>query len=170
MSQLGAGSVSDSAVPTLASPGAGLAQETALAEQLVLTLQRESERLVDLDAEGVMALLMEKARLVGSMTEQALARHRALSAAGYPESEEGMQQWTKRLTADSPSVKAWNGLLVLARTAKELNQTNGVLITRQMSRNQFALQSLNHTVPNTSVYGPKGQPAAVSVSRARAVS
>ena len=35
---------------------------------------------------------------------------------------------------------------------------------------QHALQALQKTVPNNSVYGPKGQPAAVSVSRSRAVS
>lgn len=170
MSQLGTPVVSDSAGPTLASPGAGLAQEIALAEQLVATLEREGERLVEADSEGISALLMEKTRLVNSMTEQALARHRALSAAGFPAGEEGMQAWTARLSQDSPSVKAWAGLLKLARLARELNQTNGVLITRQMARNQFALFSLSNTVTDSRTYGPKGQPGAVTASRPRAVS
>lgn len=170
MSQLGAPVVSDSAASTLASPGAGLAQEIALAEQLVATLERESERLIAADSEGMTALLLEKTRLVNSMTEQALARHRALGVAGYPAGEEGMQAWTARLSPDSPSVKAWAGLLKLARLAKELNQTNGVLITRQMARNQFALHSLSSTVTDNRTYGPKGQPGAVQASRARAVS
>jgi flagella synthesis protein FlgN len=152
-----------------ASPGAGLAQEIGLAQELVEALRLESARLVEADAEGLMSLLLEKTRIVGRMSEQALARHRALTAAGYSGDEEGMAAWTRKLAPASPSVQAWNRLLELAREGKRINNTNGLLINKQIGRNQAALEILHTAKPNNNTYGPDGQTAGQNATYIRAV-
>jgi flagellar biosynthesis protein FlgN len=57
---------------------------------------------------------------------------------------------------------AWNELLQLAKTAKQLNQTNGTIITTRLQQSQQALAALQSAAGTVSLYGPKGQTMAIS--------
>jgi flagella synthesis protein FlgN len=57
-------------------------------------------------------------------------------------------------------------LLELAEIANEINRVNGVLINKQMVRNQNVLNILQHgNVQDGNVYGPNGQTASKSTGR-----
>ena len=142
---------------------ASIAEELTAANSLLNVLEQEQARLVDGDVEGLSKLTGEKADIVARMTEMASRRHRALAAAGFPADESGMRGWLDTASADINA--SWNALLDIAQKAKELNRTNGLLIGRQMARNQGALNILQGNQQGGTIYGPNGQSATPFGSR-----
>lgn len=138
-------------------PAETLAEELAAARNLVALLKREQNHLVTVDVEGLDGVTEEKSGIVMRMTELALRRHRVLAVAGFDGSETGMQAWMNSANANPDHRQSWTELLEAAQQAKELNRANGVLLTRQMSRNQAALNVLRRTQPGGAIYGPDGQ-------------
>ncbi len=138
-------------------PAAHLVEEIEAADRLVALLKQEQEYLIKADIEGLTALTEEKAKAVSAMSELATARHRSLASAGLPATEEGMQQWMKSVAPTAPAGRSWSRLLDRMRSAKELNRTNGILITTHLSRNQSALNVLQQNVRGDAFYGPNGQ-------------
>jgi flagella synthesis protein FlgN len=150
-------------------PGASLAQEYQAAQALLAVLRQEQKRLLEADAESLTALLAEKSRVAAHIGELALGRHRALAGAGFDGNETGMRAWITRLAADSDIAQSWNQLLELAREAKEINRINGLLINRQLARNQAALNVLQGVGQNANLYGPDGQAANRMAARSRVI-
>lgn len=150
-------------------PGAQLAREYEVTKALHTLLQQEQACLVEANVNGVTDLLNEKSMLVAQATDLAVARHHALAAAGHDASEAGMQAWIATQENRNESVQIWNDLVDLAREAKEINRTNGLLINQQLSRNEAALNILRGSEPGSNVYGPNGQTAARSPSRSRVI-
>lgn len=150
-------------------PGAQLAREYEVTKALLTLLEQEQACLVEANVDGVTDLLNEKSMLIAQATDLAVARHHALAAAGYDASEAGMQAWSSAQDAQNESAQAWNKLMELAREAKEINRTNGMLINQQLSRNEAALTILRGGEPGSNVYGPNGQTAARPLSRSRTV-
>lgn len=146
-------------------PGAQLEREYEVSNALLTLLRQEQASLVEADIGSVADLLNEKSLLVAQATDLAVARHHALAAAGYEASEAGMQAWIAGQNLET--VQSWNRLLELAREAKEINRTNGLLISQQMVRNEAALNVLRGGEPGGNVYGPNGQTAVRPVSRSR---
>lgn len=144
-------------------PGDSLNEELAAGTALLQLLKQEQEHLIQANLEGLTAVTEEKTRTVARMTELALARHRSLGAAGYGADESGMQAWIETAAADTG--KTWNDLLKLARDAKELNRTNGLLLGQHMSRNQNALNVLQGSQGGGTMYGPTGQTTSSGGSR-----
>lgn len=144
-------------------PATSLGEEIGAGKALLQLLKQEQEHLIKADLDGVTTVAEEKAKTVARMTELALQRHRSLAAAGFEASEAGMQNWIGK--AGAPAGKSWNELLDIAREAKELNRTNGLLIGQHMARNQNALNVLQGTPQGASLYGPDGQATSKSTSR-----
>jgi flagella synthesis protein FlgN len=144
-------------------PGDSLNEELAAGAALLQLLKQEQEYLIQADLDGLTAVTQEKNKKVARMTELALARHRSLAAAGHSADESGMQAWIK--TAPPDTGKTWQDLLTLARDAKELNRTNGLLIGQHMSRNQNALNVLQGSQGGGTMYGPTGQTTSSGSSR-----
>lgn len=144
-------------------PATSLGEEIGAGKALLQLLKQEQEHLIKADLDGVTVVAEEKAKTVARMTELALQRHRSLAAAGFEASEAGMQNWIRK--ADAAAGKSWNELLDIAREAKELNRTNGLLIGQHMARNQNALNVLQGTPQGASLYGPDGQATSKSTSR-----
>lgn len=140
----------------------GLDEEIAAGKTLLELLAREQECLVRVDVDALAGVTEAKTQTVNRMTELAQRRHRALAAAGFDASEAGMQEWVKQRSAAN---EAWNALLTLAREAKELNRTNGLLIAQHMSRNQAALNILHGSQQGGGLYGPNGQATSQTGSR-----
>ncbi len=147
------------------SPAGSLIEEHKAATQLLLLLQQEQTHLVDANIEGLSALTEEKSKIVARMTELAKWRHRTLGAAGFEATESGMQAWLASSSEHAAAGKTWTELLAVARSAKELNRTNGLLINRHMTRNQNALNILQGTPQGSNFYGPDGQASSRSTSR-----
>jgi flagella synthesis protein FlgN len=144
-------------------PADSLAEECAVLDKLLQLLRQEQAHLVDADVEALSGLTGEKAQAAARMAELAKGRHRALAAAGFEASEAGMQAWIANANADE--ARAWNALLEQARSAKELNRVNGLLINQHMGRNQAALNVLQGGAQGGSFYGPNGQSATTFGSR-----
>lgn len=142
-----------------------LAEEVRAAGALLDLLRLEQAHLVDANIDELIKVTEEKTKIVARMGELSLGRHRSLANAGLEASEEGMQKWASSPTADAAAAQSWSALLELAREAKELNRTNGLLIGRHLARNQAALNILQGNDQAGGMYGPNGQSAAQSGSR-----
>jgi len=145
------------------SPADALAEELTAATSLLNVLEQEQACLVQGDVDGVSRLTGEKTSLVTRMTDLARRRHRTLGANGFSADEAGMQDWLGSGSADDAA--CWSALLDTARKARELNRTNGLLISQQMTRNQLALNILQGSQQGGSIYGPNGQAASKTSSR-----
>jgi flagellar biosynthesis protein FlgN len=150
---------------SVSSPADSLADEVSAAGQLLQLLEQEQTYLVNADVEGLSRLTGEKANIVARMTELAKRRHRALAVAGFAADESGMSVWLNSAAATASANQSWNQLLTIAQQAKEMNRTNGVMINRQIARNQNALNILHGAPQGGAIYGPDGQSASQSGSR-----
>lgn len=149
------------------SPDRDLAEEVSCAAELSACLEQEQRQLTAMDAaESLQQTIVAKNVLVAKMTSLAERRHKALAAQGFPASEAGMRDWLKKSPAATP---LWNELLDCARRARELNQTNGMLINTHMTRTRAALSVLQQKPADSTVYGPDGQQDMRGGSRTRVV-
>jgi len=145
------------------SPMQSLQAEHKLIAALHDVLKQEQELLVAADIDSLDGLTPRKAELINEMALQAHQRHRALGAAGCAKSEAGMETWLN--AHGTPADRAlWSEVLDQTREAKELNRLNGMLINRQLSHTQGALQALRPQ-SQASVYGPSGRTATSTMSR-----
>lgn len=142
-----------------------LAEEVLAAGTLLDLLRQEQAHLVDANIDELIKVTEEKTKIVARMGELSLGRHRSLASAGLEASDEGMQKWAGSPAADPTAAQSWKALLELAREAKELNRTNGLLIGRHLARNQSALNILQGSGQGGNMYGPNGQAASHSGSR-----
>lgn len=134
-----------------------LSEEQKIASELLEVLQKEQDSLVAADVESLMNLTKDKARIASRMSDLAKQRYDVLAEAGFDASETGMQAWTDSAAA-TPAVRdAWKALLSLARSGKEHNRINGLLISQHMSSNQSALRVLYSHAQGGNFYGPDGQ-------------
>jgi len=148
-------------------PSAQMAQEIDATRALLDLLRQEQALLIEADVDGVAGLLERKSTLVARIAEMTTTRHLALAAIGFAPSEAGMQSWLKSRRA--PSELAWNELISLARSAKEANRINGLLINKQMQYNQSAINVLHGNAQGSGIYGPNGQSTTGTVSRSRVI-
>jgi len=147
------------------SPARQLQEELRTARTLLELLKQEQAQLVAADIDALNALTEEKTRLVTRMSELATDRHHALAATGFAASEAGMQAWLEPEEAR----QAWQNLLELARAAKEVNRSNGLLIGKHLTRNQSALNVLKGGPQGQTLYGPNGQSSVTAAGRGLAI-
>ncbi|WP_019141197.1 flagella synthesis protein FlgN [Noviherbaspirillum massiliense] len=151
------------------SPASHLSEEQQAARALLQLLQQEEACLVESDADGLAKLTGEKAQAVARMAELAARRYDLLEAAGFEGKEAGMEAWLEIAASGEAARNAWADLLAVARSAKELNRTNGLMIGQQLARNQSALNILQGGGQGASLYGPNGQTTTRTSSRGLAV-
>jgi flagella synthesis protein FlgN len=135
---------------------ANLPAEHQTLEALVAVLEREQQALIHADTDTLTALLAEKQPLVNQMNTYGAARNKALAAAGLAADDTGMRAALAQ-AADAQAEAHWNRLLELTARAKELNRVNGVLINKQLTHTQGAINALNPQGSGNAVYGPDGQ-------------
>ena len=150
------------------SPARQLQEELRTARTLLELLKQEQAQLVAADIDALNALTEEKTRLVTRMSELATDRHHALAATGFAASEAGMQAWLENHQPDEAR-QAWQNLLELARAAKEVNRSNGLLIGKHLTRNQSALNVLKGGPQGQTLYGPNGQSSVTAAGRGLAI-
>ena len=140
-----------------------LREEQRLITELHGILKEEQAALVAADIDKLSALTPRKSEVLGRMGVLAGERHKALGSAGFEAAEAGMENWL--CTHGTPDDKAlWNSVLSQTREAKELNRLNGMLINKQLSHTQGALQALRPPSPGGAVYGPTGLTATTTTT------
>jgi flagella synthesis protein FlgN len=150
----------------MTSPTTNLRDEQQHIDSLIELMQQEQQFLIHADSEGLSTLTPKKAALVQQMAALAGARHRALAAAGFAASESGMQDWLAA-HGDAAIGAQWRALLARTADAKELNRVNGMLINKQMTNTQVAINAMRTPTggADSGVYGPSGQASAGGPSR-----
>ncbi len=136
-----------------------LRAEHAVIAELLELMKQEQASLIAADVDALTRLTEQKNQLVQRASALAQQRHAALAAAGFAAREEGMQDWLANVSRDDVR-QAWEKLLDITRSAKEINRVNGVLINRQMANTHNALQALQPPSSNGTagqhLYGPSG--------------
>jgi flagella synthesis protein FlgN len=148
----------------MASPGATLRDEQQLIGSIVELMKTEQQFLISADADGLAALTPKKLQLAQQAAELSRLRHRALGAAGFHATENGMEPWLA-VSGNDELRSQWNRLLELTREAKELNRVNGMLVHKQMAHTQGMLNALRPAGNGAGVYGPGGQSMPAGPSR-----
>ncbi len=149
------------------SPAAELHAETDAMRALRALLEREQASLSAGDADGVAALLEEKARLVAAMAGHASQRHQRLATIGFAADERGMQSWLAGAPQDA--CLAWDALMASTRDAHEINRLNGLLLGQLATRNRRALEALGAIGTGPALYGPAGQTDYAAPKAARVI-
>ncbi|HEU4853599.1 MAG TPA: flagellar protein FlgN [Telluria sp.] len=148
------------------SPTTALQNEHATMTVLLDLLKQEQEYLVSADTEALEQATPAKTDMVRQMAAATSERHQALSAAGFPGSDKGMESWLAA-NGDERAASLWNALIELTREAKEQNRVNGMLIARHLAHNQNLLNAMRQPAsgPESAVYGPSGQAPSTGPSR-----
>ena len=148
-------------------PMESLREEHKALADLVELMKAEQAHLVAADIEGLQQVTEQKAKIVAQVSEMAQKRHRALAIAGFDPKEENMQAWLAGINQANVG-EAWDQLLHITRSAKELNRVNGMLINKHMMLNQNALSTLQAPAQGNApanFYGANGQTTNITTSR-----
>jgi flagella synthesis protein FlgN len=135
---------------------AALAEEVNQLKAFVSLLQREQALLTEGDTAGLQPLIDNKAQLTTRLTTLAEAREKQLGKLGLPPGRVGMETLLQRCGQGNLN-QAWQELITLAGTARELNLTNGKLIGLHMQHNQQTFTALMGATNRAMTYGPDGQ-------------
>jgi flagella synthesis protein FlgN len=134
-----------------------LREEIHAMASLAKLLKIEETALVDGNVNDLSRLTQDKSQLIIHLSKLEVERKTCLDQHGYSSDTKGMQDYISSAPSTSMALEDWSKLLQLSEQAKETNRTNGVLINRQFSRNQTALNILQKNNPTGSLYGPTGQ-------------
>jgi flagellar biosynthesis protein FlgN len=135
---------------------AALMDEKNTIQVFIEILKKEEDALVQGKIDDVDFLASDKTRLVEKLMQLGEQRSQYLLTQGYSTDSAGMNEWlAKHINPDTQTL--WNELLQLAKNAKQINQTNGLIISSQLQHNQRAFSALQSAAGNISMYGPKGQ-------------
>jgi flagella synthesis protein FlgN len=140
-------------------PMDSLREEHKALASLIELMKDEQAHLIAANIEGLQKINEQKAKIVARASEMAQKRHRALVLAGFEPKEEDMRAWLASINQSNVG-QAWEQLLEITRSAKELNRVNGMLINKHLVRNQGALEALQgptQTSSPSNFYGPNGQ-------------
>lgn len=149
---------------TTVTPLDNLREEAHIMTTLLDLLKQEQGMLVSAEIDGLQEVTTRKTALVTQMTLLSAQRHRALGKAGFPAEEAGMDAWIAA-SGDAGIADAWKVLLDVTREAKELNRVNGMLINKQISHTQGALQALQPRSASSQTYSATGMSSTITRSR-----
>ena len=149
---------------TTVTPLDNLREEAHIMTTLLDLLKQEQQLLVSAEIEGLDAVTHKKNALVHQMTVLSAQRHHALGKAGFPAEEAGMEAWIAA-SGEADLADAWHALLDTTRQAKEVNRVNGMLINKQISNTQGALQALQPQAASGQTYSATGMSNPIPRSR-----
>ena len=130
--------------------------ELAALNRFIEVLQREQTALVEVDVNQLITISSEKIKQAEQLNRLAQARVTALKNIGIEGGLAQVEAWLASQPQDMAT--AWHSLIETAKTAQQLNLTNGKLIESQLKNNQQALNTLVSAATQSAVYGADGQP------------
>ena len=134
-----------------------LREELGAMTTLAKVILAEQTSLIDNNPEKLATITQEKNDLISQITRFEKNRNTLLTQLGFTPNADGMAEYLSTLAADSHSKNYWDNLLIVSAGARENNRTNGILINRQLSRNQSALGILQNNGQAGAMYGADGQ-------------
>lgn len=138
--------------------------EAALATQLLSLLESEQAALMSFEVDAMEALLEEKFQLLTNLSQCSKQRYQALAENGFEANESGMKRWlSQNLNAQLHS--SWQSFQHTLSRSKEANSVNGILVTKQFTRNQQMLNALQGPNAAAKFYGPNGQTSNINGMR-----
>ncbi|AEJ01958.1 FlgN family protein [Nitrosomonas sp. Is79A3] len=121
-------------------------------------LKKEENALVEGKIEKIDYLASDKSRLIEELIQFDDHRNEFLRKQGLSLEKNSINAWLSEQHTGQSEIKIlWNELLDLAKTAQQLNHSNGLIISTQLQHNQRAFTALHCAAGNVSLYGPKGQ-------------
>lgn len=141
-----------------------LQEEADAMASLAKVLEAEQNTLVEGDVAVLAGLTQEKSKQIARLSELEKIRTGYLVQLGFSSDAKGMQEYLSHPSTLNTVSESWNNLLAISERAKESNRENGLLINRQLTRNQGALNILQQNNPAGSMYGPNGQSTNTSTS------
>lgn len=141
-----------------------LTKEVELMNSFVSVLQKEEQILSDNQAEKLEQIIGEKNLVLNDILVIEKQKNQLLTQLGFAIDAEGMNAFLAKTSGERSIHESWKQLLELSAQAKECNRVNGLLINRQMVKNQTALNILQQTDQNAAVYGADGQSKTTSSS------
>jgi flagella synthesis protein FlgN len=147
-------------------PNATLLDEQQLLSSLIALMKEEQEHLVRADTDGLAQVTLRKTQLAGEVAMLSKQRHIALHNAGFAAGEAGMAPWLAA-SGNEEARAQWEALLEVTREAKELNRVNGLLVNKQLARNQTLISAMRTpaTGGDAGLYGRTGLATASGASR-----
>lgn len=136
--------------------------------ELIMLLKNEQDFLINADISNLEKITAKKTDIIRAISELSNIRNNTFISAGYEAHTISMHEWLNN-TKNSAASTIWDEILSLAKSAKELNHTNGLLINRHHTRNQNTLNTLQGVLPGTGFYGPDGQPKLLAATRSRVI-
>lgn len=140
-----------------------LKRETELVMRFRDMLLREQAILRSGKSESLAEINAEKLSLVESLNHAGTERARVLSA--DKDTTIDMPAWLSVHPLENESAALWEGLLKIARQAREINELNGNLINLLHQKTSDALAILTHGQADKSLYGSNGQSSQSTGSR-----
>ncbi|MFZ6748389.1 flagella synthesis protein FlgN [Undibacterium sp. Ren11W] len=134
-----------------------LLEELSAMSFLADLLKTEETALVATDVATLNNLTQAKSQQLAALSILEKKRQFYLSHMGYSIDAKGMQDFLTTQQVDRTISENWEKLLDVSASAKETNRTNGILINRQITKNQGALNILQQNNPAGAMYGPNGQ-------------
>lgn len=141
-----------------------LADESALLVELTELLRGEQALLRSGRPEGLADLAATKSTLIEQINVLEAERGRLIGQ-GQSSTPEEMATWLVEHPAETLLASAWKQLLADARSAKEIHQQNGRLLTLLQKQTDTALDILLQHQGRNALYGSDGQAAARTGSR-----
>lgn len=132
-------------------------QEVQLMSTLLDVLKNEELVLVENTPEKLETVITEKNALLVEIISLEKQRNQLLTQAGFALDTAGIKAFLDSTPPETRLQEKWENLIALSADAKENNRTNGLLINRQMARNQSTLNILQQNDSSSSVYGADGQ-------------
>lgn len=121
-------------------------------------LRKEESALVEGKIEKIDYLASDKSRLIDELIQLDDHRNEYLQKQGLSLEKSSINAWLTEQHSGQSEIKIlWNELLDLAKTAQQLNHSNGLIISTQLQHNQRAFAALHCAAGNVSLYGPQGQ-------------
>lgn len=146
---------------------ANLRAERHAFREFCQVLEAEQACLLRSDVDALLQITQLKSSKVDRLAELANARVRHLDGLRLDSGRDGMLEWlAKHAGSDQPELSAlWDELVAFADQARNLNDSNGTLITTRLTHNQAALAALQSAARTHSLYGPDGQSNIVTGNR-----
>lgn len=142
-----------------------LKRESETLSRFVLVLADEQALLRSAQATDLPAITQEKLKLVEQLNQLGAERRALLPNTPATDDSTAMAQWLKANASDTEAARTWQGILELAREARQMHERNGKLVTILLQKTNDALAILTQRAPEQTLYGSDGQTAAATGSR-----
>lgn len=139
---------------------ANLQLEQDAIKTFIEILEKEQNTLVQGNIEHLDHLASQKTQIIKKLADLGVKRDQYLAARNISLDTKYANNLLP--SEDTLTNTIWAEILQLAKTAKQLNQTNGRIISTRLQQSQQALAALKSAAGNVSLYGPQGQTMAIS--------